>query len=319
MIACAWLRPSVWALVVGGLVGAVAQVLLSHWILPGPRDRFGWDRDAARDLFAFGKWIFVSTLFTFLALRIDVAMLGKLLPIGALGVYSIGIMLPGILGQLSGRLIQMVLMPALSESYRGGEALMRRNFARARGVLLPVAVLSLLGLTLLAPPFFHYLYDERYRDAGWIAQLSMLPVWFTFLQESAGRVLLARGDARAWASSNVWKTVATALACWLGFRAGGLPGLILGASAGAACGYGLVAARLAWSGVPTLRQDAAWTLCGLALAALAVPGAAALAAFLGLPAEPWPRLALGAALLAPFAAYLLRGAWRGLRDPSLLP
>jgi O-antigen/teichoic acid export membrane protein len=306
----------VWALVAGGLAGAAAQLVASHALLPGPCDRFRWERDAAREIFGFGKWIFVSTLLTFLAMRIDVAMLGKLLPMGTLGVYSIAIMLPGILGQVSARLIQTVLMPALAESYRAGEDRLREGFARARALLLPLGLLSTLAVALVAPAFFAYLYDARYREAGWMAQLSLLAAWFTFLQEASGRVLLARGDSRAWALSNLWKTLATALGCWIGFRAAGLAGLIVGVAAGAACGHVFVALRLSALGVATLGQDAAWTLGGLALAALAVPGAAALAGGLGLPNEPWASLALGATLLAPFAAYLLRGAWRGVRGSS---
>ncbi len=310
MCLVAWWTRSVWALVVGGLVGVSVRVLLSHTLLPGERDRLAWDRDAARELFAFGKWIFVAVLFTFLALRIDVVLLGKLLPIATLGVYSIAIMLPLLLGQVSGRLIQNVLMPALSESYRGGETRLAENFDRARSLMLPLGLLATLGLAVVSPSFFFYLYDARYHDAGWIAQLALLPVWFTFLQESAGRVLLAWGDSRSWAFSNIVKTVASAAGCWLGFLAGGLPGLIVGAGAGAACGYLFVALKIACGGVPTLLRDAGFTLLGAAFAALAIPGAAAAARALALPDAPWCLGLLGLVALAPLALYV---GWLGLR------
>lgn len=313
MIVFAWYHRSVWALVAGGLTAALVQLVLSHVALPGPRNRLRFERDAASEIFSFGKWIFVSTLFTFLSLRIDVALLGKLLPVGVLGVYSIGVMLPAILGQLSGKLIQVVLMPALSESYRTGEAALRENFASARSVILPVGVMASVGLALLAPAFFHYLYDARYHDAGWIAQLAVLPVWFTFLQESSGRVLLARGDSRSWALSNVWKTLVTGLGCIVGFQLGELPGLIVGVGVAAALGHAFVVIRLAFEGFATAGADLLATAAGLALAALCIPGAAWLLGPLGLPDAEWSRLLVGLALLSPFAAVVVRHTLRASR------
>ncbi|NNL67542.1 MAG: oligosaccharide flippase family protein [Myxococcales bacterium] len=316
MIALAWVYGSVWALVAGGLTAAAVQLVLSHTALPGPRNRLRFEPEAAREIFSFGKWIFVSTLFTFLSLRIDVALLGKLLPVGVLGVYSIGVMLPAILGQLSGKLIQVVLMPALSESYRTGEAALRDNFASARSVILPVGVLASLGLALLAPSFFHYLYDARYHDAGWIAQLAVVPVWFTFLQESSGRVLLARGDSRSWALSNVWKTFVTGLGCLIGFQLAGLPGLIVGVGVAAALGHAYVVIQLAWLGFATAAADLLASAAGLALAALCIPGAAWLVAWFGWPDVPIVHTLVGLALLAPFGAGVARHTLRALRTPG---
>ncbi|MFW6033005.1 MAG: oligosaccharide flippase family protein, partial [Phycisphaeraceae bacterium] len=88
-IALAAVFHTVWALVVGGLVGMGMRLALSHLWLPGIRNRFHWEPEAARKLYHFGKWIFGSTMLTFAAMYADRIILGKLLGMSLLGVYSI--------------------------------------------------------------------------------------------------------------------------------------------------------------------------------------------------------------------------------------
>lgn len=65
MIGLALIWPSVWSLVVGGLVSSLIGVVASHRFMPGIPNRLQWDASAARDLVSFGRFIFVSTLVGF--------------------------------------------------------------------------------------------------------------------------------------------------------------------------------------------------------------------------------------------------------------
>src|SRR5437588_225736 len=47
--------PTVWALVVGNLIGSVLVMVGSHAFLPGMRNRPQWDRSAVRDILHFGR------------------------------------------------------------------------------------------------------------------------------------------------------------------------------------------------------------------------------------------------------------------------
>jgi O-antigen/teichoic acid export membrane protein len=69
MIGWALVHPTVWAMIAGGLAGAFCKMVLSHFLVPGYRVRPQWDRECSRELFKFGKWIFLSTAFTFFALN----------------------------------------------------------------------------------------------------------------------------------------------------------------------------------------------------------------------------------------------------------
>ena len=77
---------AVWAIVGGSLISSAGKVMLSRAYLPGIRNRFCLHRESAAKLFGFGRWIFVSTLLTFLAGQSDRLIFGKL-PDGLPGVY----------------------------------------------------------------------------------------------------------------------------------------------------------------------------------------------------------------------------------------
>ena len=93
MIAWALVDRSVLALVAGALTTNVVRMVLSHTYLPGIRNRFTWERPAAQTLVRFGRWIFVSTLLTFLAGQADRLVFGRLVPLDRLGVYYIGVVI----------------------------------------------------------------------------------------------------------------------------------------------------------------------------------------------------------------------------------
>lgn len=268
MAVYAKLSPTVWALVVGGLVSALAKTVLSQWALPGPVNRFRWEERSRRDLVSFGKWLFVSSIFTFIAIRSDVAMLGRWVAVDTLGVYSIGIMLSVVVRDVLQQIHRFSLMPAMAASHRAGAGVLADNFARVRSLALPAALLAILGALLLAPAFFGLLYDERYHDAIWIAQLSMLAVWFSFLADVAGNALLAAGNSRAWAFTNAVRALMTAAGCAIGFAIAELPGLMVGAAFGTLSAYLVSAFQLGGLGVSTVRSDLPWTLLGLVLGAI---------------------------------------------------
>jgi len=265
MLVWCWFSRDVWAIVYGGLIGAAVKTLLSHVALVGERNRLTFDREAARELMHFGRWVFISTALSFLAAQVDRLMLGKFVPLDKLGVYSIAMNLAWLTPMIGGNLAAGVLFPLLAHHSRTDARAYERAIYSARSLLLDGTLFMLAGLALLAPAFFHLLYDRRYEEAAWMAQLLTLPIWVSMLMISADRAVLAVGESSTLAVSNAAALVGKLAACSLGFYLGGLPGFIMGLAVGFLAGHIPIVLSLRRKGVHLLKQDLPYSAIALAM------------------------------------------------------
>jgi len=228
MIVWAYVHPSIWALLAGGLTGSLARTVCSHWLQPGQRNRFQWEPRAARALLRFGRWILISTALTFLVSRGDRMIMGVFLTVGQLGVYSIAFGLSQVvlaaLDGLSGRM----LFPVYSRLAGASPEEMRSKLRRTRIVILAVALPFFSILVAWGGRIVDFLYDSRYHDAGWILQILAAGTIFRAITTTFEPVTLAFGDSfRQMLKVAMWLVLliaAMAVGGWLG----GMRGLIIG-------------------------------------------------------------------------------------------
>lgn len=276
-IALAWMKSSPWAIVGGGVASAIFWLIASHFLLPGFRNRFRWDKAAVSELINFGKWIMVSTLVTYWAMQIDRPLLGFLRDPSILGVYVIGLSLVNLPREVIGRLATVVLFPALARSAEDSMEDVGRRLLRARSLILSAALACSLGVVLGAPTFFHLLYKPEYHTAAWFAQLASISAWIALLQTSADRTFLAIGKPRTLVASNAANLVVTVIAGLVGLKldlllipgSSGINGFMLGMAAGALTGHWVIQFALAREGINIFRQD---TLYSATLFVLAFGG-----------------------------------------------
>ena len=306
MIGMAWVEPSVWALVIGGLVNQLVITILSHVWIPGPIDRFQWEKESVDDIFSLGKWVFASSGLSFVLAQIDIALLGRLVPAAVLGVYSMGIIIPSLLRDVAYTVLSSVVAPVVAESNRDGPETLRNRYRALRRVTLPAALTMGLGALIVAPAFFDFLYDERYQDAQWIAQLALIRFWFAFLQVHACISLLSLGDGRSWAISNLFGLAGTTVGCLVGFEIDGLRGLLIGMGIGSMAAFVQPSIRLARIGVASPLPELRYTALGALLAGAAWFAIGASSDWLPLP-DSLRVLVVGGLVLAPY------GLWAALR------
>ena len=225
MIAWALARPSIWALVAGTIAASLANLALSHTLMPSLRNRFRWDRSAASELMKFGRWIFVSTMLTFLALQADRLIFGKLIPMHELGVYGVAAMMAALPTAAILKLGGTVVFPAYSRAKATG-ANFQRVFDRVRLPLLAFGGMAAAGMIAAGRPVIELLYDPRYHAAGWMLQLLAMSAWLQVLQVTNGSALLALGSPKWVAAGNVVKLTSMVICIPLGFWARGLPGAV---------------------------------------------------------------------------------------------
>lgn len=230
MVLWALLSPSVWAMVAGGLMGGCFKMIASHFIVPGHRLRVAWDRESASELFRFGQWVFLSTMFTFLAHNLDRIVLGNLLSLTDLGLYSIAFTFAGTILSVSMRLSGTVLFPIYSR-FRDDASRMLAVALEAREMVLWIGATTCLSFCLIAPMFFATLWDSRYHTAGFTAQWISIYVWINILHKSIGNVPLALGNSKSIFIANVVKTIGIPIAV-AGYLLSGLPAFIVGLSFG---------------------------------------------------------------------------------------
>lgn len=227
-VVMAWATRSVWALLIGTLVGTALRTLLSHLYLPGKTARPCWDRSSAAEIIGFGKWIFISSIVGFLAAHGEKLILAASLATASFGVFSIASTLlaavMGVYSTLNGHVIFSSLSLALRSD---NSAEVTRVYTRVQQ-LADLFLGTLAGGLLMSGQWAVWLlYDTRYHDAGWMLQWLGLGL-LAMRHQVVEQLMFARGKP-AWVSANN-SLRALGLLAFIpaGFALGGEPGAIIG-------------------------------------------------------------------------------------------
>lgn len=228
MIALAVVWKSVWVLVIGMAGGALVSLALSHILFPDVRMRLRFSRPVAKEMFRFGRWIFISTVLTFVLNHLDRILLGRFMTADKLGLYSIALMLatfaPMALQAVAGK----VLLPVYSNYMRMDMQEMRRRMFRIRFVMMALTLPPIYVLMLFGSRIVQFLYDDRYYEAGWMLQVLAAGAAFSVICASIGPVLLAAGDSFAHAFFVGINVIIVMLCLGVGGWASGGDGIVVG-------------------------------------------------------------------------------------------
>lgn len=231
MIILAKVYQSVWALVVGGIVGGLTKMILSHIVLEGEQNRFHWDRESFRELNRFGRWIFISTVMGFLASQGDRLVLARLLDVRFLGIYTVALTLSLVVQQIVGELSNKVLFASYSEIIRERPERLYPVLRKNRIILAAVGTAVSLFFVLFGEVLINFLYDDRYVQAGWMLKVLAVGMVVRPLNLTSGDVLMAKGKASVIAGLIGTKILIQFTAMFVGGQLGGPPGVIIGIAA----------------------------------------------------------------------------------------
>jgi len=226
MVVLAFALRSVWALVIGAILGALAKLALTWRFLPGPANRFHWEPAAGRDLIRFGKWIFLSTACGFLLSQGDKAIFGAYLSLQELGIYNIGWFLASFPVLLAGAVTGRILIPLYRDHPPAASV---QNAARMRRLRLLVTggTLGLLGvLGLAGAPLVGLLYDARYGGAAAVVVVMACVQMPGVIGMTYDQSALAAGDSRNYFLVIALKAVLQTAAFLAGMHFGGLYGAL---------------------------------------------------------------------------------------------
>lgn len=170
-ITCGYLTRSIWSFVLSALVAAAVNVALSHWYLPGLRNRLRLERASFVELIGFGRWILISSLFTVLASNGDRMLLAGWTDPTTLGMYVLAFNLVIMIEGGGGRLFWSVATAAFARIAHERPETIKAAYYRSR---LPFDAVFVGSAGLLyggGQAIVDLLYDHRYSAAGDILQI----------------------------------------------------------------------------------------------------------------------------------------------------
>jgi O-antigen/teichoic acid export membrane protein len=257
MVLLALAMQSVAALVIGGVIGTLAKLVLTHWGMPGQINRFRWEREAARELIHFGKWIFLSTMFWFFASQGDKAVLGKFLSLEGLGIYNIGYFLASFPLLLGLNVVSRVMIPVYREKADPAR-LSRLRHGLSAGVIGLLVIMALAG-----PWLAGVLYDARYDASGAIVTMLSVALIPQALGMTYDQAALAAGDSRRFFVYSALRSTLQIALLILGVVGWGLIGAIVGLGLAMVLSHGVLIWLARAHGVWDPRHDALFAVLGI--------------------------------------------------------
>jgi O-antigen/teichoic acid export membrane protein len=222
----AYLSPTVWSLVLGGLFGSTITLIGSYFLLPDVRQRFQFSKQFSLEILHFGKWIFVSSVLYFLSTNFDRLYLAKAVPLQLLGIYGIARSISEMLGLVILRLGNYVLFPIIASHSQMPRDDLRTQLAPLRSKFLFLTALVFSLLVSFGDVPIKLFYDERYQAAAWMLPVLVLGAWFSILAYLNESTLLGLGKPSYTAISNALKFVFLLISLPIGFRFYNLTGCI---------------------------------------------------------------------------------------------
>jgi O-antigen/teichoic acid export membrane protein len=264
MVILAYLYQSVWALALGSLFSVVLRVLLYQIYLPGLRNSLRWEPAAVSEIFGFGKFVFLSTLASFLINQSDKAVLGAYVTIGLLGVYNIGFTL-GILPLMLLRVVTgSVIFPLYRMRPPAESESNQKHIFRVRRLLIGTILVANAFLSLIGVPLVEVLYDPRYVLAGSVIVLMGFAIVPQIVFVGYANALMAHGDTKRMFHLQATTAVLQVSLLFIGITYYGLAGAILVPGLAALCTYPLLTRLVAKYKALDMKGDAVFLGLGFA-------------------------------------------------------
>lgn len=225
-VATAFVWQSVWALLIGATFGSLVRLVWSHLLPVGYRNRFAWDADTRREITTFGRWIYGSSIASFISTQFDRIVLGRLLGMATLGVYGIAVLVSEAIGGAVSRIASGVFYPIFSRVNEAEPEQLRAEYYYARLRIDAVALTALGGLAMLGDVVVDLLWDARYAEAGWMLRVLCLRVAVACVMLPCEVCLVATGESRFGFARSVITMLAIVVGVPVGYELAGTEGLV---------------------------------------------------------------------------------------------
>jgi O-antigen/teichoic acid export membrane protein len=218
LVSLAWavVSPTAWALVVGRVAAAGALVAGSHLVAEFPVST-KWETKAAREIFAFGTGILLSTGTYFLSGEAERLVVGKFVTLVELGCFSLALAVSTAASKGFQQIVLQVFFPMMSQSVREDQARAQEHFKKARRLLLIVSALLSIGFIVGSQSFVSHVLGPKYKEAGWMLQLLGVRGALELFTSMTSSMLFAVGTSKYAAIGNSAKLAFLAVGLTIAF------------------------------------------------------------------------------------------------------
>ena len=227
MVLLAYYWPSVWALAIGGVIGSLTTLVIGHILLHGHQHRFQFEPASARSLVHFGKWIFLSTIVSFLGGEGLRAIQAGFITPAEFGILAIAYTIAAIPVDLSLKLTASVGLPALSEAYRTSPKEFLRILNNFRKRLLIVSLLLVTAVAFTGEALISLLYDARYHAAGALVVAITLANAVILISSGHDNALFVLGKSKTYLWMMCLGTAGRIIATIVGLKFFGILGMLI--------------------------------------------------------------------------------------------
>jgi len=219
----------VWALVIGTCAESAARCILSFIICPY-LPSFNVDRAAFKQLLQFSKGLFGLAPLVIIYMRLDIFVLGKLIPTAALGYYSLGISVAQVPAVFISNLLGQIFMPALSH-VQDDKARVRRIVLQVTGLVMCLAMPGVVFAYFCGRSLLTLIYGHQYAVAAVPLVIAACCALIAFVNNQITTAFYAAGTPQLHRLCVVMMAVVMMiltypLARWLGPAGGQLASLV---------------------------------------------------------------------------------------------
>jgi O-antigen/teichoic acid export membrane protein len=255
MIVWACLSPSIWAILAGGLSGSLVELIWSHFLITGKSNRFAWDRSAVKEIFSYGKWIFLSTVLFFLCSQADRLVLAKIFDLTMLGIYGIAFTLSDMPRQVIIAIGGKVIFPSISMLADLPRDELRAKILKNRNLILIPLAIGLAIFVSFGDQLILILYRKEYVAASWMLPILALGIWHTTLHNLMSSCLLAIGKSQYGALGNFATFLSISIGIPIGYHFMGNLGAVIAVAVGDIPTYLVITYGLWKEGLSCFWQD----------------------------------------------------------------
>lgn len=211
-VTAAILLQNVWALVYGLIVGQLVRVLVSYILVPY-KPAIAFEENIAKEMFSFGKWVWVTSIITFLATTGDDSFVGWYLSAGALGLYQMAFRLSNAPATEITGTITTVAFPAFSK-LQNKTSLLRTAFLRTITLISIIGIPMATGIVLVAPVFTLVILGNEWTPMVTAMQIMAIAGLLRAYVKSGGALFQGVGYPNWDFKMNLIRTIAISITIW---------------------------------------------------------------------------------------------------------